>query len=648
MWGKLIVGVLMLVGQLAVGGDLEQRRWFLQTEKALEKGKVAQFRSRMKRLRDYPLAPYLWSRYYRSHPEPLSEVAGFLRQYDDTRYAKPVRIALLKHLAKRQRWHDFLRFYQDDSPTEVRCHYAWALHQSGQDDRSWRETKALWLVGRSQPKPCDRLFAYWRRVGRIDPPMIQQRFRLALEANKPQLARYLAGQLPSALRRRANFWLQLHENPKAHVCRSWPKGFHRDGEIFVHAIQRLARVDLEAAIQGWQQGSDRFPLTADQKARVRRAIGLRLAWRHDPRAWNWLTQIPDPLTDRAVATWRVRAALRHRQWNHAQQAVARLPVDLRDTSQWRYWEARVNDRQGRSQRAAALFRQVARETDFYGFLAADRLQLAYAIVHRPITPSKEIVASLASSRAFRAIEEFLALDRYWEARREWWYLLKHAGRDTLLAAARLAQKMGWRQMAIFAVARAEHWQDLKIRFPLDFVNQVRKYASAQKLNPAYVYGIIRRESAFDERARSPVGARGLMQLMPGTARRIARRLNERWHSVRSLERADTNVRYGTAYFRSLLEDLGGHFVLATAAYNAGPHRVKRWLPVNTLPADIWIETIPFQETRRYVRAVLAYAMIYQKRLELEGRRLREYAPPIPGTRQPRLPGPVSVDCRLLP
>ncbi len=642
----LILGMLLAAAQFAVGADLPQRRTFLEAEKALEQDDIARFRREMKALRDHPLAPYLWSRFYRSHPRPLAEVAAFLQRYADTRYARPVRIALLKYLAERRRWRDFLRFYQDVGRTEIRCHYAWALHRLGRDERSWRETKALWLVGRSQPKSCDRLFAHWRRVGRIDGALIWRRFRLSLDTGKPRLAGYLAGQLPPGQRRRAEFWLEVHRDPAAYICRSWPKAFRRDGEIFVHALQRLARRDLEAAIRWWRRDAERFSLTAAQRAKVRRAIGLRLAWRHDPRAWDWLAQISDPLSDEAVAAWRVRAALRQRQWHRVRQALARLPAELRDTSQWRYWAARVSERQGEAQRAAALFRQVAGETGFYGFLAADRLGLAYAIDHRPVEPSETTLAALARSRTIRAIEAFLALDRYWEARREWWYLLEHADRDTLLAAARLAQAMGWRQMAIFAVARAEHWQDLDIRFPVDFFDQVRKYASARNLDPAYVYGIIRRESAFDERVRSPAGARGLMQLMPATARRVARRLDERWRSPRSLEDPDTNLRYGTAYFRSLLEEWGGHFVLATAAYNAGPHRVKRWLPAHTLAADIWIETIPFRETRRYVRAVLSYAVIYRKRLGLEGKRLDEYTRPVPGAARPEPLRHASEACRL--
>ena len=621
-----------------------QRARFLQAEQALEQGQIGHFRQLMSRLGDYPLTPYLWARHYRRHPEPLAEVEDFLRRYHWTRYAGPVRVALLKRLAAAGRWADFLRLYRETGGPALACQQAWALYRQGKAAASWQAARELWLVGRSQPEACNRVFSLWRRKGRIGPELIEQRFRLALVADRPRLAAYLARQLTGERRRRAVFWLRVHRDPARFVCRPWPAPWRRDGEIFVHALKRLARRDLPLALAWWRAAAGKFPLREDQRDEVRRALGLRLAWRHHPEAWTWLAALPDDRSDREVAAWRVRVALRQRHWARVAEALERLPRQMRVRPQWRYWEARMQERRHGQAAAAPLYRTTAQSADFYGFLAADRLGRDYAIDHRPIAPSAEVVAALRYSRAIAAIREFLALGRYWEARREWWYLLRHADHETLLAAARLAREMGWWQMAIFATARAEHWDDLEIRFPLRFLAQVRRYAREQRLDPAYVYGIIRRESAFDERARSGVGARGLMQLMPATARRVARRLDERLRSLRRLERPETNIRYGTAYFRSLLERFGGHFVLATAAYNAGPRRVERWLSDRTLPADIWIETIPFRETRRYVRAVLAYAMIYQKRLEEKNRRLSDYTVPVPPRPQPRPPLQIPDVC----
>lgn len=616
-----------------------RRASFLEAEKALAGGKLERFRQIMAQLADYPLAPYLWARHYRRSPEPVAEVEEFLQRYRQTPYARPVRIALLKHLAEAGRWGDFLRLYRNPGVPALACHRAWGLYRVGKADAAWKAARALWLAGHSQPKACERVFTLWRDKGKITPTLIEQRFRLALAANHPQLAAYLARQLRGKRRQRAEFWLQVHRDPARFVCRPWPKAWRRDGEIFVHGLKRLASHDLFRALAWWRESAGRFPLTAAQRHEAMRVLGLRLAWRHDPRAWDWLAALPDSAGDADVATWRVRSALRQQRWQQTAEALKRLPRALQVTPQWRYWEARVQERVKGKEAALPLYRTTAQSADFYGFLAADHLGRDYAIDHRPIAPSKAALAALRGSRSLAAVREFLALDRYWDARREWWYLLQHADHDALLAAARAAQEMAWPQMAIVAAARARHWDDLEVRFPLQFLAQVRRHAASQRLDPAYVYGIIRRESAFDAQARSGVGARGLMQLMPATARRVARRLDERLPSLRHLERPETNIRYGTAYFRTLLEHFEGHFVLATAAYNAGPHRVERWLPAQTLPADIWIETIPFRETRRYVRAVLAYAMIYQKRLDEDRRRLSDYAAPVSGRPRPEAPPP---------
>ncbi len=607
--------------------------WFNHAERALAKGDREKFQAWVTKLGDYPLVPYLHYRYYLKYPDAVDEINRYLERYAATRYVKPVRIRLLEHLARQESWRDYLWYYRDLGKTELHCHYAWALYRQGRVKQAWRETQRLWLVGRSQPKACDRIFKVWKESGHLTTELVWRRFELALENNKSNLAKYLANSMNNEERKRALFWLKVHHHPKKYLCATWPAAFQGDGEIFADGLRQLARQDREAALQLWEQDANRFKLTPEQISQIQRFIGLRLAWRHDPRAWDWLSAVSKPFRDPEVTAWRVRVALREEHWSRALNAIEDMPAIERRDAQWRYWRARALEEMYGTETARPEFVEVAENMDFYGFLAADRLQGDYRIAHDPITVSEQTVQELEKSLTFRAIREFIALDRYWDARREWWYLLKYADREKLLAAAVLARRMGWPQMAIFAVAKAEHWNDLDIRFPVRFLDQVRNYAKTRNVDPAYIFGIIRRESAFDEHANSPVGARGLMQLMPYTARKVARQLRERLRTVKALEDSATNVRYGTAYFSSLLEKFDGHFVLATAAYNAGPHRVDRWLPTRFMPADIWIETIPFRETRRYVRAVLAYAMIYQKRLGQPSRRLSAYTTPIPGVKR---------------
>jgi soluble lytic murein transglycosylase len=212
------------------------------------------------------------------------------------------------------------------------------------------------------------------------------------------------------------------------------------------------------------------------------------------------------------------------------------------------------------------------------------------------------------------IKELFALGRKKEAKRDWWFTVRKLDVEGIKTAAKLAQEWGMTQTAVFTIARAKSWDDMALRFPILFKEQIYTHAKKQNLEPAIVFGLIRQESVFDERAGSYMGARGVMQIMPATGRQIARELGEKWHSASSLYDPDTNLRYGTYYYKKQLDKFDGQLALAAAGYNAGPHRVKKWRPTKVMPMDIWIETIPFDETRKYVFAVLENALFYQDRL----------------------------------
>jgi soluble lytic murein transglycosylase len=212
------------------------------------------------------------------------------------------------------------------------------------------------------------------------------------------------------------------------------------------------------------------------------------------------------------------------------------------------------------------------------------------------------------------MSELYALGRIIDARREWFHMVKRLDDEELRATARILADWGWIDRAIFTAARARYWDDLELRFPLRHRTLVDRYADERQLDPAWVYGVLRQESAFTADVRSSAGAVGLMQLMPATARRVAREYKMAAPSDKALIDPETNISLGTGYLRMMLDDLSSNRILATAAYNAGPHRVKRWLPPDTMDADIWIELIPFRETRLYVQRVMAYAAIYERRL----------------------------------
>jgi soluble lytic murein transglycosylase len=345
-------------------------------------------------------------------------------------------------------------------------------------------------------------------------------------------------------------------------------------------------------------------------------LALRIASDYHPSALARLAALPDAVVDRDVAEWRVRVCLRQGDWNAALSWLDRLPAPERDSPRWRYWRGRALETLGRAEDAKPIYQTIAGQRDYYGFLAADRLGAPYTIASAPLAvPATELDALLTQSPGLQRARELYVLGQEPDADAEWRQAIREFDRPALLQAAALAQRWDWHAQAIATVSRAEYWDDLELRFPLAYRDGVVNEARAGALDPAWVYAVIRQESGFRPTARSPVGALGLMQIMPATGRQIARELRDAAADDPPLLQPDVNIRYGVHYLRRMLERLQDNPVLATAAYNAGPSKVARWLPVRAAaPADVWVETIPYRETRAYVQRVMEYAAIYQRRL----------------------------------
>jgi soluble lytic murein transglycosylase len=301
-----------------------------------------------------------------------------------------------------------------------------------------------------------------------------------------------------------------------------------------------------------------------------------------------------------------------------------LTAQERLDPKWQYWQARLLDKTGNSLQAQDAYAKLAEDRSFYGFLAADYVNKPYRFANKPVLLVANELENLANEADFKMVREFKALNRDVEAERQWWYAIKMLSKERRMIAAKLAQQWHWDQVAIATLVKADYWDDLGLRFPVYYSNQVHNNALRHDLDPAIVLGLIRQESIFNKDAESSVGARGLMQIMPRTGMQIARELKEKWLSDNSLFNPDVNVRYGAFYYKKLLKQFHGHFALAIAAYNAGSGRVAKWLPsAQSVPADIWIETIPFKETRKYVTSVLSYSIIYQQLMQRKGLKIKE-------------------------
>jgi soluble lytic murein transglycosylase len=607
---------LLALPQIALSDKLnDQRQAFLQAEKYLAKKNEAGFLAISAGLNDYPLYPYLRYQWLKDQLAQTDQVLAFLSTYKDTRYAGLLRSKWLDYLAEQERWQDFVGHYEVSEDSADDCQYQWAQYQTGKQQQALTEAKRLWLSGRAAEKLCQPLFSALQNSPLITPDLIWQRFEAAIEGNHSETAKATSLLLKESARNNAENWLQLHQKPELiEDSRFWWAKNAVMGRLFAHAIKRLANANLEKALVVWDSKKSGFALDEQAAQSVERKFGIALLGKKDNRAYGHLNKVAQP--DEEIRAAKVRAALLEQNWQHVNNALAGLTFVERQEPKWQYWQARGLQETGKKLESQKTYVTLAKDRSYYGFLAADTVNVPYQIIDRPVKVQGNELKQLAEHPGFKACYEFKFQDMDLEARRQWQFAIKNLSKEKLLTAAKLAQQWQWDQIAITTLVKADYWDDMALRFPVLYLNEVQNSADKNDLDPALLFGLMRQESMLDKNAVSSAGAKGLMQLMPETARRVAKTVSEPWLSDNDLFKPELNINYGGRYFRDLLTRFGGHVAVAGAAYNAGPNRAKKWLPITSaIPADIWIETIPFKETRKYVSTVLSYIIIYQHRLK---------------------------------
>lgn len=609
----LLTGVLVLLSATACGGIWDQQRQdFLRAEKLLQQGNDDAFLELSRILTSYPLYPYLQYQWLKNNLHQSDKVQFFLSRYKESRYAGLLRDKWLAYLAEHEHWHEFIRQYEVGGDIALECQYYWGIYTTGNKQQALNEAKRLWAVGDSLPKACDPLFLELTMSRYFTRELVWRRFELALKKDNVALAEYVRRFFDRIDRNNADVWLQIHKKPSLiQDSAFWINNNTQIGLVFAHGVERMAKTDLDMAIQVWDSRKREPAIDTGTAQELERTLALALAYRQDARAYHRLAQLS--IVDDNVREWKIRAALLEQDWQHVIDALAGLTAEEKQEPGWQYWLARSLEAKGGGTQAQVIYRRLAGDRSFYGFLAADRVGEPYHLADKPVLATAVQLDALAQETDFKVISEFIALDRELEARRQWWYAVSKLSKQQLMIAAKLAQQWQWDQQAIITMVKADYWDDLELRFPVRYLTEVRRNAYRQDLDPAIIFGLIRQESMLDKYAQSPAGARGLMQVMPATSRQIAREMNEARPEDANLFNPDVNIRQGSYYFKKLLNRFNGHFALAIAAYNAGPYRVIKWLPAGkTVPADIWIETVPYKETRKYVASVFSYAIIYQQ------------------------------------
>lgn len=614
----------------------QQRRDFVAAERALAAGDTETFTQLAAGLRDYPLWPYLRLGALRRELTPAhrTEIEAFIDAYAGTAPGETLRRLWLNALHARGDHTGYVRNYADNGSETRECRWRRSLLALGRGDAAVAGIAELYLTGASLPEVCDPVFAHWHAVGGLTPALVWQRVGLALARGNTGVARWQRRYLPPRHQRWLDQHLALHRNPKGLKEAELPDDPEQRVATLVAGVERLARDDPRLAAADWAvlKARELVPLPARDRAVT--AIGAGLARAGERSALVYLRRLrplPENLT---LQRERLRAALRLRAWPEIIDWVQALPPQERRRGEWQYWLARASGKRGDLVGAAHALATAADERDLWGFRAAELLGRPPALRERPTPADPAEIERLLAADTAQRIRELKALGRRTDVTREWRELTRDADPDALRTAALLGERLGLVTEAIFTLARSDYWDDIRLRFPVRYEGLVAGRAADYDLPPEWVYAVIRQESAFDADVASHAGAVGLMQLMPGTAGDMARELGRPAPGRLDLIDPALNIALGTRYLAAMRERFGGNQVLATAAYNAGPGAVSRWLPDTTTPADLWMLEIPYRETRDYVRRVLTYRVIYAQRLGLTDFRLGALFAPVTSPSEP--------------
>lgn len=628
-----LFAVFLIATKADAASLTQQRQMYMDARHALASGNNKQFVYLASQLTDYPLYPYLQYEELRRRIQkaPEKDVRAFLDNYSYIPASKNIRKAWLDALMKRGQHAKFRQYYAKDNNVAHQCFDLHTRLKSGEAPDAVNEIKSLWLVGNSQPEQCDPLFSWLDKQGHISEELIWQRIDLAMAKRDLNLAKYLAGKLSTEQVHWFALLNSVHNSPSKILNDPDLQQDHSVArKIIAYGARRWARKDVLGAAKAWQQVSEKYQFSEQQKSDTLAEIALIAAWRHDPIATQLMAALPDDIDDVEVQQWRARTAMRANDWPAVLRSIVLMDVETKQDLEWKYWRARALEEMGIHADAKFIYDKIARERDYYGFLAADRIQQPYEMNERPLQFTDFEIGRVIDYPPLIRARELLEAGQTYHAYQEWKYLTAGFSNKQLQIAAYIAHQWDWHHTAIFTVARAQHYDDLQLRFPQPYDDIVMKNAKRFSLSPEYVYGVMRQESAMNSLARSHAGARGLMQLMPGTAKDVAKSLKIKSPSRAALMQPKLNVQLGSKYLRSMLDKYDNQQVLATASYNAGPHRVKRWLPEEQkMSADVWVDTIPYDETRKYVRRVMAYSTVYEWKMVNKTTRLQSRMPPVP-------------------
>ncbi|MCY4428061.1 MAG: transglycosylase SLT domain-containing protein [Halieaceae bacterium] len=611
---------------LAHGSDFAAERKLYQAAQAdLKHGRSAAFAAKRRQLSGYPLRAYLDYREIRrrlSRTQP-GEILDFRSTWAGSEVGERLYSEWLMSLRRRGDWNNLAHYYEPQQDPQMQCAYARALYRSGDHEAAFREVPKLWLIGTSQHQECDPVFEVWTGQHRHTQEQVWRRIELAYAANRRGLAHYLFRFLDVSERGATQEFDRVHLRPS----RIGTQGRYQKDDVATrrivgHGIARMARSNPEQAASLWRQYQKTLNFGEELRKHIEGKLLLELARTDKTGLLVQAHELPLGEDDRLFREVTL-SLLRQRAWAAAFERLASVTPGVMDEAARRYWLWLAASRQPFLSAEDQLIadqaaNELAKSRSYYGFLLAHQLGLAPNFRHQPIVLGQAGMERLSELPSAMIVLELFALGEVSSARRELAYVAKKLEPEDARLLIKRVSELGWMSEAMMVAPRGGAADDLELRFPLAFEHLYRQAATRTGLPLPLLLGLSRQESLFRMDARSSAGARGLMQLMPATARSVARRMGRSPVAATDLYRPTLNIELGSYYLAEILGKMGGNRALAAASYNAGQGNLNRWRKAyGGQPIDLFIESIRFRETREYVKSVLAFTAVYAWKLGLD-------------------------------
>ena len=577
----LLFAVLLFPQKLMANSN--DRVEFSQAYEVLHKGRLYE----SDHLKNYILHPYLEYERLKNNIKTSSTGAmiDFVNRNRDTWLAEDINTEILIRLSEQRQWGQILKFYKKgQGGTKAKCIGLEASIRTKPSQALLNEALTLWKSGRSRPNVCNSLFKLLDQKSIINDAQAWERITLAMDKGNTRLARSLSKHLtdPSLV----TLWVNLRKNPSAYLDNTLlSNNDPRTKQLIAYGIKRLARKNTMQARNKWKKIQRSHSFTQQQKADVESYIGVRDAQDHNPYALQKLAAIPAKLRSEDASIWMARMALRQGDWKKLRSAIDSMPDDVKNKDRWRYWRAHSSKRLG-DKSANNQLAKIANNASFYGFLAADELKRPYTKLLEKEPNWQAQTPKIKNMKSIQRATELFAIGLPDLAKKEWYWTLKRLNKQDKLAAAAYALEINQPFLAIITVSQTKDWNQVGLRFPMEYQTLVEESAHSHNVIPAWVYGIMRRESAFDSQIVSSAKAKGLMQILPATAKGVARKLGIKSHRTSDLFIPEKNANLGAAYLSQMLKRFKGNYIKATAAYNAGLTEFLVGLPIIQYPPPV--------------------------------------------------------------